>query len=72
MYKDKKVVAIVLCAGRGSRMGFDKMLFELEGQTVAYRAINAFQLNGYVDEILVTAGENFGEIQGIAGNFTKV
>ena len=59
MYKDKKVYVVVLAAGKGTRIGFDKMLYKLDGLEVAHRSVKAFQENGYVDEIIMTAGDNY-------------
>ena len=72
MYKNKKVYAVVLAAGKGTRIGFDKMLYKLDGLEVAHRSVKAFQDNDYVDEIIMTAGDNYDEICAIAQRFTKV
>ena len=32
MYKNKQVYAVVLAAGKGTRIGFDKMLYKLDTQ----------------------------------------
>jgi len=52
-----KTLAIVLCAGQGSRMGADqnKVFLPLAGQSVGARAIGAFQASPLVDEIIVMA-----------------
>ena len=34
MYKNKKVWGIVLAAGNGTRIGFDKMLYKIDGTSV--------------------------------------
>lgn len=72
MYQNKKVYAIVLCAGKGTRMGMDKMLYKIGSQTVAQKSISAFDANAYVDEIIVTASENIQQIKEIIGAFPKV
>ena len=72
MYKNKQVCAVVLAAGKGTRIGFDKMLYKLDGYEVAHHSIAAFQENEYVDCIVVTAGENYERIKEIAGRFSKV
>lgn len=72
MYKDKKVYAVVLAAGKGTRIGFDKMLYKLDGLEVAHRSVKAFSDNESVDEIIMTAGDNYEEICRIASRFEKV
>ncbi len=72
MYKQKKVVAIVLAAGKGTRIGFDKMLYKIDGKTIVEKSIFAFENNSFVDEIIVTASENINEITNIAKNFKKI
>ncbi len=72
MYKDKKVYAIVLAAGKGTRIGFDKMLYKPDNHTVAWHSINAFRQCEYIDGIIITAGENYNEIEKIAAGFDKV
>ncbi len=59
MYKDKYVYAIVLAAGKGTRIGFDKMMYKLDNLTVAEHSIKAFCDNEYVDRVIVAAGDNF-------------
>lgn len=50
-------VAVVLCAGQGSRMGAaqNKMFLPLAGEPVATHAVRAFERSPEVDEILVVA-----------------
>ena len=72
MYKDRQVYAVVLAAGKGTRIGFDKMLYRLDRYTVAEHSVQAFEQNGYVDRIILTAGENYDEISRLAGRFSKV
>ncbi len=52
-----RTLAIVLCAGQGSRMGAaqNKIFLPLAGMPVGARAIGAFQDSPLVDEILVMA-----------------
>ncbi len=63
---------MVLAAGKGTRIGFDKMLYKLDRYEVAHHSISAFQENEYIDCIIVAAGENYEEIKEIAGRFSKV
>ncbi len=72
MYKDRKVYAVVLAAGKGTRIGFDKMLYKLDRYEVAHHSVKAFSDNESVDEIIMTAGDNYDEICQIASRFDKV
>ena len=72
MYKNKRVYAVVLAAGKGTRIGFDKMLYRLDRYEVAHHSISKFRENEFVDCIIVAAGENYEEIKQIAGRFPKV
>ena len=72
MYKGKKVYAVVLAAGKGTRIGFDKMLYKLDKYEVAHHSVKAFSDNEFVDEIIMTAGDNYDEICTVAGRFEKV
>ncbi len=72
MYKEKKVVAIVLAAGKGTRIGFDKMLYKIGESSVVYKAVLAFEKNEYIDEIIVTASENIDEIKKELQGFKKI
>lgn len=51
------VSAIVVAAGRGRRMGFDKILAPLNGKPVLYWSLKAFQDCVDVDEIIVVTRE---------------
>ncbi len=72
MYKDKKVYAVVLAAGKGSRIGFDKMLYKLDEHPVVYHSVKAFRSCDFVDSIIVAAGENYDEVNRIVSCFDKV
>ena len=72
MYKNKKVWGIVLAAGNGTRIGFDKMLYKIDGTSVRAKSMACFENHPYVDEIIVAAGKNYDEICGIAKSFKKV
>ena len=72
MYKNREIWAVVLAAGKGTRIGFDKMLYKLDGLEVAHRSILAFENNEFVDGIIVTGGENLAEIEEIGKRFSKV
>ena len=48
---EKKVSAVLVAAGSSTRMGFDKLSFDLGGETVVQRSIRAFAECPLVDEI---------------------
>ncbi|MBE6877855.1 MAG: 2-C-methyl-D-erythritol 2,4-cyclodiphosphate synthase [Ruminococcaceae bacterium] len=72
MYLDKKVFAIIVAAGKGTRIGFDKMLYKIDGVPVVERSVQAFQNNQLIDGIVVVAGDNIEQIKLIAAQYTKV
>ena len=41
---EKKVSAVLVAAGSSTRMGFDKLSFDLGGETVVQRSIRALSL----------------------------
>ena len=55
---EKKVSAILVAAGSSTRMGFDKLSFDLGGETVVQRSIRAFAECPLVSEIVLVAGKN--------------
>ena len=55
---EKKVSAVLVAAGSSTRMGFDKLSFDLGGETVLHRSIRAFAQCPLVDEIILVAGSN--------------
>lgn len=58
-----KNVAIVLAAGRGSRMGSDvpKQFLEINGKPVLYYSLKIFQENPHIDEIVLVIGKEYQE-----------
>ena len=72
MYLDKKVFAIIVAAGKGTRIGFDKMLYRIDGTPVVEKSIAAFQNNSLVDGIVAVAGDNINEIGEICKKYSKV
>ncbi len=54
--------AIIVAAGRGSRMGFDKLLASLGGAPVLLRTLRAFQACPDIDEIILVASEDREEV----------
>ena len=55
---EKKVSAVLVAAGSSTRMGFDKLSFDLGGETVVQRSIRAFAEGPLVSEIVLVAGKN--------------
>ena len=55
---EKKVSAVLVAAGSSTRMGFDKLSFDLGGETVVQRSIRAFAECPLVSEIVLVAGRN--------------
>jgi 2-C-methyl-D-erythritol 4-phosphate cytidylyltransferase len=69
------LTAIIVAAGDSRRMGFDKLLAPIAGQSVIAHTIRAFECTKSVDGILVVAREDrHEEIRAIVReeNFTKV
>jgi len=67
--------AIIVAAGSSRRMGFNKLLAELGGQSVLQRTLAAFERCAAVDEVLVVGGEGIAEAVAdwvAQGDFTKV
>lgn len=54
--------AIIVAAGSGTRMGFDKLLAALGGSPVILRTLSAFQRCPEIEEIIVVASEERAEV----------
>ena len=67
----KKVSAVLVAAGSSTRMGFDKLSFDLGGETVLHRSIRAFAQCPLVDEIILVAGSNRAFAQQQAADCAK-
>lgn len=67
----KKVTAVLVAAGSSTRMGFDKLSFDLGGETVVQRSIRAFAECPLVDEIVLVAGKNRAFLEQQAEACTK-
>ena len=63
MLQKKTVAAVIVAAGASRRMGFDKLFFEIDGQTVLEKSLVAFDRHAAIDEIIVVAGANAEEVQ---------
>ena len=55
---EKRVTAVLVAAGSSTRMGFDKLSFDLGGETVLHRSIRAFDQCPQIGEIVLVAGKN--------------
>lgn len=58
---EMKVTAILAAAGSSTRMGFDKLSYDLGEHTVLEQSLLAFDLCPEVDEIVLVAGKNAWE-----------
>ena len=72
MYNHKKVTAIIVAAGSSSRMGFDKLFYEIDGTPVLARTLAAFETHPLVDAIVLVTGEAERHVAALAGPFGKV
>ena len=63
MYEKKKVTAVIVAAGSGTRMGSDvpKQFLKIGGRTILETTVAVFEKNPYVDDILVLTGRDFVE-----------
>ena len=50
--------AIIVAAGRGRRMGFDKLMAPLAGKTVLQWSLDAFLASGEIERIVIVTDEN--------------
>ncbi len=66
MQQGKFFTAIVLCAGKSTRMGYNKMLLKIGNKTVFERTMDAFENCESIDEIIIAAPgedmESYGEM----------
>ena len=68
---EKSVSAVLVAAGSSTRMGFDKLSFDLGGETVLHRSIRAFEQCPLVTEIVLVAGKNRAFVEQQAADCTK-
>ena len=63
MYEKKKVTAVIVAAGSGTRMGTDvpKQFLKIGGRTILETTVTVFEKNPHVDDILVLTGRDFVE-----------
>ncbi len=64
MYRDNRVIAIIVAAGRGKRLGssLPKQFLKVRGRTILEMSVKAFEQNKYVDEIFVAANADYCEL----------
>ena len=67
----KSVSAVLVAAGSSTRMGFDKLSFDLGGETVLHRSIRAFEQCPDVTEIVLVAGKNRAFVEQQAADCAK-
>lgn len=68
---NQTVSAVLVAAGSSTRMGFDKLSFDLGGETVLRRSVRAFEDCPLVQEIVVVAGKNIGFARSETADCTK-
>lgn len=74
MFKGKKVTAVIVAAGAGSRFGgrLPKQFLKIGDRTVLEKAIEPFQRHEAVDAVIVAAAEEHMELCAeLCGQFTK-
>ena len=67
----KTISAVLVAAGSSTRMGFDKLSFDLGGETVLHRSIRAFDQCPQIGEIVLVAGKNRAFVEQQAVDCTK-
>ena len=67
----KTISAVLVAEGSSTRMGFDKLSFDLGGETVLHRSIRAFDQCPQIGEIVLVAGKNRAFVEQQAVGCTK-
>lgn len=65
------VSAVLVAAGSSTRMGFDKLSFDLGGRTVLEQSIAAFDAHPLIDELILVAGANEAFVRAAAQRCAK-
>ena len=68
---EHRVTAVLVAAGSSTRMGFDKLSFDLGGETVLERSVRAFDECPEVDELVIVTGESSENAQRAAARCKK-
>jgi len=58
MFKEGKVGAVIVAAGKSERLGEDKIFASLGGRTVLERTLAVFESSPLIDEIAIVLGEH--------------
>lgn len=66
-----RVTAVLVAAGSSTRMGFDKLSFDLGGETVLERSVRAFDECPEVDELVIVTGASGGNARRAAARCKK-
>ena len=75
MYRDNRVIAIIVAAGRGKRLGssLPKQFLKVRGRMILEMSVEAFEQNKYVDEIFVAANADYCELtEKLCRGFSKL
>ena len=75
MYKSRKIVAIVVAAGAGTRLGgpLPKQFLKVGSRTILEMSVAAFEQNECVDEIVIAANPEYMELtEKTCASFCKV
>lgn len=68
---EHRVTAVLVAAGSSTRMGFDKLSFDLGGETVLERSVRAFDECPEVDELVIVTGASGENAQRAAARCKK-
>ncbi len=75
MLRDDRIIAIIVAAGRGKRLGssLPKQFLKIRGRTMLEMSVEAFEKNHRIDEIFVVANPEYSELTGkLCEKFSKV
>lgn len=65
MLDGQEVAAVVVAAGRSTRMGFDKLFYPIEGVEVIRHAVSRMDGHPDVDRVVIVAGDNIDRVQAL-------
>lgn len=66
------VSAVVVAAGASTRMGFDKLLYEIDGRPVIWHTVRAFEESALVGEIIIVGAQNMPQLKDALSGFSKI